>query len=138
MKTTGKLLIVLFIVVCGFLVVLFIRPNSNSFAQKVFSQPDESIKTWLLEQTPLGTSLENVRAYATNQHGWVIYDDNEGWSPDAPGSGGKGPPGPYFCGKLGRYSEKGSEFDTCVAVYWVFDSSNRLENILIWKTLEGL
>jgi hypothetical protein len=138
MKTIVKLFIVLFIFGCGVLIVLLIWSNSNSFARKVLSKPDESIKAWLLERTPLGTSMDNVRAYATNQQGWVIYDDNEGWSTDAPGSGGKGPSGPYFCGTLGRYSEKWFEFDTCVAVFWVFDSSNRLDNILIWKTAEGL
>jgi hypothetical protein len=137
MKTIFKIFLLLCILGCGVLIVVLIWSNSNSFARKVLSQPNDSVKAWLLERTPLGTSMDNVRSYAASQQGWVIFGDNEGWSPTVLNSFDKGPPGPYLRCELGHYTPGLFGYYTLVTVFWVFDSSNRLDNILIWKTEDG-
>ena len=85
-----------------------------------------SIRQWLEKTTPLGSSLADVRATAT-QRGW--YDAN------LQGSDGH-TTGTYIRGELGDYH--GFLSATSVTVFWEFDVSNRLSNIRIWKTTDSL
>ena len=87
---------------------------------------EASIRGWLEKSTPLGSSLAEVQSVAT-RHGW--YD------PQFQGSDGH-TTGTYIRGELGDY--QGLPFRTSVTVFWEFDSSNRLTDIRIWKTTDGL
>lgn len=90
-------------------------------------RPDASIRAWLLKRTPLGVSSEEVRGVA-ERHGWSCSDMQQG-------SDGR-TSGPYLRGELGEYWSV--PFYTSVTVFWSFDSSNRLTDLRIWKTTDGL
>jgi hypothetical protein len=89
-------------------------------------RPEASIQQWVEKATPLGSSLTDVRAIAT-QRGW--YNAN------IQGSDGH-TTGTYIRGELGDYWS--IPFVTQVTVFWEFDASNRLVKIRIWKTTNGL
>jgi len=86
---------------------------------------DDGVQKWLEKITPLGSSLTEVRATAVKR-GW--YDAN------MQGSDGR-TTGTYIRGELGEY--RGFPFVTSVTAFWDFDTSNRLSNIRIWKTVDG-
>jgi hypothetical protein len=88
-------------------------------------QSEAGVRDWMLKQTPLGTTSQEVRSIAEH-HGW--------FNPNLQGSDGH-TSGPYLRGELGRYWSV--PFYTYVTVFWEFDSSNRLANIRIWKTTDG-
>ena len=89
-------------------------------------RPEAGVSSWLAKRTPLGSSWERVRDVA-QQHGW--------YNPNLQGSDGR-TSGPYIRGELGRYWSV--PFYTYVTVFWEFDSSNRLANIRIWKTVDSI
>jgi hypothetical protein len=72
------------------------------------------------------SNLSDVQATATKR-GW--YD------PHFQGSDGR-TTGNYVRGELGDY--QGFPFRTSVTVFWEFDAGNRLADIRIWKTTDGL
>jgi len=88
-------------------------------------RPDAGVRAWLLNRMPLGSSSQEVRAYAEKQ-GWFNVNRQ--------GSDGH-TSGTYIRGELGRY--RSIRFYTYVTVFWEFDSSNRLAEIRIWKTTDG-
>jgi hypothetical protein len=91
---------------------------------------EAGVRRWVQKSTPLGSSLSDVEAIAT-QRGWFSYRG---------GAGGLSEPwrfaGTYVRGELGEY--QGLPFRTSVTVFWEFDASNRLADIRIWKTRDGL
>ena len=112
-----KLFIAFVVCVVGFVGCHALNPLRRS---------DLLVRRWLEKTTPLGSSLAEVQATAT-RHGW--YDAR------AQGSDGH-TTGTYIRGELGDY--QGLPFRTYVTVYWEFDTSNRLADIRIWKTTDGL
>ncbi len=87
---------------------------------------EASVRHWLEKTTPLGSSLSDVQAIA-RKRGW--YDARH------QGSDGR-TAGTYLRGELGDY--QGFPFRTSVIVFWEFNASNRLADIRIWKTTDGL
>jgi hypothetical protein len=110
-------------IVLGIIVLLGIFASNIALNPLRRSAP--SIRQWLEKTTPLGSTLAEVEATATKR-GW--YDSN------LQGSDGK-TKGTYLRGELGHYREI---FTTSVTVFWEFDSSDRLVNIRIWKTMDAI
>lgn len=82
---------------------------------------DAAVAAWVEARIPLGTSLAEARARAT-QRGW--------YRADAQGSDGR-TRGPYLRGELGRY---GWLTQTVVTVFWEFDAEGRLARTRLWRT----
>ena len=106
-------------VVC--VVALFAFLASNPLRRS-----ESGVRRWLEKTTPLGSSLSDVQATATRR-GWHGARNE--------GSDGK-TTGTFIRGELGDY--QGLPFRTSVTVFWEFDASNRLANIRVWKTTDGL
>ena len=106
--------------------ILLVVALAGCVTSNPLRRSETSIRQWLEKTTPLGSSLTDVRATAT-QHGW--YDAN------SQGSDGH-TTGTYIRGELGDYH--GFPFMTSVTVFWEFDAGNRLANIRIWKTTDGI
>jgi hypothetical protein len=70
--------------------------------------------------------LSEVQA-TTTQRGWY-FAQNQGGDGKTTGT--------FIRGKLGDY--QGLPLRTSVTVFWEFDASNRLTNIRVWKTRNGL
>lgn len=87
---------------------------------------DDAIREWLLTETPVGLTSEEVREIARGR-GWFdpFRQRSDGITS-----------GPYIRGELGGYWTVPVYIH--VSAIWVFDSSNRLSTIRIWKTVEGL
>jgi hypothetical protein len=85
---------------------------------------DEGVRAWVLRKTPVGLSSEEIRPVARKQ-GWTISDDYKE-------RGGRR----TIRGELGRYLSV--PFYTYVTVFWTFDDSNRVMDVRIWKTVDGL
>ena len=111
--------LVIAVVVC--VVALFAFLASNPLRRS-----ESSIQRWLQQATPLGSSLSEVQA-TTTQRGWYFAQNQ--------GSDGK-TTGTFIRGELGDY--QGLPFRTSVTVFWEFDASNRLADIRVWKTTDGL
>jgi hypothetical protein len=79
---------------------------------------------WLLEKVPLGSTSEQVRAFAKTR----------GWFDPLRQRGDGACYGPYIRGELGR-SWSGAVRIYVSAIWW-FDSSNRLAGVRIWKKTE--
>lgn len=111
--------LVITFIVCAVAFVAFL-------ASHPLRRSEVSIRRWLEKTTPLGSSLSDVQATAARR-GW--YDAR------AQGSDGN-TTGTYVRGELGDY--QGLPFRTYVTVFWEFDASNRLSDIRIVKTKDGL
>jgi hypothetical protein len=111
--------IVIAVVVCAVAFIVFLASNP-------LRRTEPSVRHWLEKTTPLGSSLADVQATATKR-GW--FDAR------LQGSDGR-TTGTYLRGELGDY--RGFPFRTSVTVFWEFDASNRLSDIRIWKTTDGL
>jgi hypothetical protein len=95
-------------------------------ASNPLRRPEPNVKRWLEKITPLGSTLSDVQATA-ERRGWYLRNRQ--------GSDGS-TTGTYIRGELGDY--QGLPFRTSVTVFWEFDPSNRLANIRIWKTTDGI
>ena len=107
-------------------IILLIAALVGCAAFNPLRRSEPSIRHWLEKTTPLGGTIDQIRAIAI-QHGW--YNAN------SQGSDGY-TTGTYIRGELGDY--QGIPFVTSVTVFWEFDANNRLSNIRIWKTTDGL
>ena len=105
------------VILCAWLVVVASNPLRRS---------EHSVSQWLQKQTPLGSSVDDVRVYAEKK-GWFAT-----W---AQGSDGR-TRGKFIRGELGSY--RTIVFATFVTVFWEFDSQSKLERIRIWKTVDGI
>jgi hypothetical protein len=85
---------------------------------------DAALRMWLLEKAPLGSTPEQVRAFAKTQ----------GWFDPFRQRGDGACYGPYIRGELGRYWSGAVRI--YVSAIWWFDSSNRLAGVRIWKKTE--
>jgi hypothetical protein len=89
-------------------------------------ESESDIQLWLQETTPLGTLYSEV-LQMIKVKGW--YDENlqgsDGNTPDI-----------YLRGYIGRYWS--IPFFTYVDVFWEFDHNNKLQNIRVWKTTDGI
>ena len=111
--------LIIAVVVCAVAFIVFLASNP-------LRRSESGVRHWLEKTTPLGSSLPDVQATATKR-GW--YDVR------LQGSDGK-TTGTYLRGELGDY--QGFPFRMSVTVFWEFDASNRLADIRIWKTTDGL
>jgi hypothetical protein len=102
----------------GVAAILLIAALARCITSPPLRRSEASIQQWLEKTTPLGSSLTDVRETA-KRHGWHPSSD-----------------GPSIRGELGDY--QGFPFVTSVTAFWEFDASNRLSNIRIWKTTDGL
>lgn len=119
----ARKLLICFITIA--LVALVIAVSSWLFTNPL-RRPDSQVRDWLLKQTPLGSTSQEVRAVA-ERHGW--FDANLQASDGHTF-------GPYLRGELGRYWS--APFYTYVTVFWEFDGNNRLAVVRIWKTTDAL
>jgi len=85
---------------------------------------DRAVRTWLLQEMPLGSSSEHVRNFAKER----------GWFDPFRQRGDGATYGPYIRGELGRYWSGAVRI--YVSAIWEFDSSNRLAHVRIWKKTE--
>jgi hypothetical protein len=85
-------------------------------------RPDEKVRAWLLQQTPIGSSSKEVLAYS-GEKGWR-GSENEDTSSELADS--------HISCQLGSYGFPWSR--TYVAACWEFDSNDRLTNIQISRT----
>lgn len=92
-------------------------------------RPDFGVRAWVLKKTPLGSSLAEVDSVVTTQ-GWFLYrsgaSDDGNWSFS----------GTYIRGELGTY--QGLPLQTSVTAFGEFDVNDKLKNVQIWKTRDGL
>jgi hypothetical protein len=107
------------VVICAVALIAFLASNP-------LRRSESSVRHWLEKTTPLGSSLADVQATATKR-GW--------YHARSQGSDGH-TTGAYLRGELGDY--QGFPFRTSVTVFWDFDASNRLADIRVWKTTDGL
>jgi hypothetical protein len=114
---TRKLVIAFGVCALGLLVL---------FASSPLRRSESSIRRWMQKSTPLGSTLSEVQTTAT-QRGWYFARNQ--------GSDGK-TTDTFIRGELGDY--QGLPFRTSVTVFWEFDASNRLADIRVWKTRDGL
>ncbi len=84
------------------------------------------LQLWLQNKTPIGMTFSEV-LHEISTKGW--------FNPKLQGSDGKTPK-IYLRGELGRYWSV--PFFTYVTVFWEFGQDNRLNNIRVWKTVDGL
>ena len=92
-------------------------------------RPDFGVRAWVLKKTPLGSSLADVESVVTRR-GWFVYRAGTGYDGHWSFSGTR------IRGELGTY--QGLPLQTSVTAFWQFDASDRLTNVLIWKTRDGL
>jgi hypothetical protein len=111
--------LVIAVLVCAVAFIVFLASNP-------LRRSEPSVRHWLEKTTPLGSSSSDVQA-AAMKRGW--YDAGLQWSDGLT-------TGTYLRGELGDY--QGFPFRTSVTVFWEFDASNRLADIRIWKTADGL
>ena len=90
-------------------------------ASNPLRRSDALVRAWLLEELPLGSSSERVRAVAKAR----------GWFDPFRQRGDGACYGPYIRGELGRYRTGGTH--VYVSAIWEFDSSNRLTHVRIRK-----
>lgn len=112
------------------LVVLIVFGGVLTFyASNPLRRTDAGVERWLEKMTPIGSSLSDVHAVVA-QRGW--------FSDQRPGghAGYWRFPSTYVRVDLGEY--QGLPFRTSVTAFWEFDASNRLTNIRIWRTRDGL
>jgi hypothetical protein len=112
--------------IVGIIVGLALTAMLIAVVTNPLRKPETSIKLWLQEKTPLGTSLTNVQRTI----------DSEGWyNPKHQGSDGYAPE-IYLRGELGGYW--GFPFYVSVTVFWEFDKDRILRNVRILKTVDGV
>jgi hypothetical protein len=92
-----------------------------------------NIRTLLLQQTPLGTSSTDVRAFA-DKHGWLVR--NYVWSTGFLKLESGKPD--QVIGVTSIEGNLGDFLDMNVTAYWEFDGRNRLIDIRVWKTYDAL
>jgi hypothetical protein len=112
------ILVVGFIALVGFVTV---RIASNPLRQS-----DAELRGWLLAQTPLGSSSNEVRSFL-ERHGW--YNDAYRTTLPRPARA------PFIAGALGGY--QGLPWHVSVSAFWELDSSNRLAGIKIQRTMDS-
>jgi|SRR6478735_9763301 len=114
-------LIILIVGVIALVGVIMVRVTSNPLRQR-----DAQLRAWLLTQTPLGSSSNEVRA-VLDRRGW--YTDGYRTTQPRPASD------PFISGALGGY--QGLPWYVSVSAFWEFDSSNRLAGIQIQRIMDS-
>jgi len=89
-------------------------------------QSDAKLRAWLLAQTPLGSSSNEVRS-VLEQRGWCT----DGYRTTSPRPAAD----PFMAGALGGY--QGFPWHVSVAAFWEFDPSNRLAGIRIQRIIDS-
>ena len=118
MRWLPRLLVV---AVVALVSVITVRVASNPLRQS-----DTELRTWLLTQTPLGSSSNQVRS-VLEQRGW--YTDGYRTTQPRPASD------PFIAGELGGY--QGLPWYVFVSAFWELDSSNRLAGIRIRRIMDS-
>jgi hypothetical protein len=111
--------LVIAVIVCGVALLAFLASNP-------LRRSESSIRRWVQKTTPFGSNLSEVQAKIT-ERGWY-FAQNQGGDGKTSGT--------FIRGELGDY--QGLPFRTSVTVFWEFDASNRLADIRVWKTRDGL
>ena len=97
---------------------------------------ESSIRASLLKQTPLGSSLSDVRAFVAKKR-WLDQSytgTNYGFYKQEPGEPAHTIGVSSICGHLGHYY---LPFRTDVTAFWGFDGDGRLLDVWVWKTTDA-
>jgi hypothetical protein len=96
---------------------------------------ETSIRASLLKQTPIGSSLSDVRAFVAKR-GWLdrSYVGTNGFLKQEVGSPIQVVGVSSICGQLGHYW---LPFRTDVTAFWGFDANGRLIDVWVWKTTDA-
>ena len=147
LRTGGSALRKLVIVLVWGVVALGCAPTVCSMGRPIAvptsllrRKSEDAIRKQLLRETPIGTSIDQVRLYA-DMRGWrdPNHDENRGflkqdhWPDGRPRNTDIGEKS--VRGDLGDY---GLIFRTNVAVYWGFNADGKLIEIWVWKTTDAL
>jgi hypothetical protein len=113
---------------------------SGWFGQMPLRRSESSIRASLLKQTPLGSTLDEVRAFIERK-GWLEtnYIGSTGFHKQE-GKGDSIVGVTSIRGELGHYRElpKPWPFETDVTAFWGFDKDGRLIDVWVWKTMDSL
>ena len=83
-------------------------------------QSDAAVRAWVLTRTPVGSNLADVRTTLI-QNGWL-------------GTEGRNPPVLY--GHFGEYIDfRSFPFQTNVGAEWRFDRKNRLQIVIVHRSI---
>jgi hypothetical protein len=118
MKSVIIIIAALLIVVSGVAAKVLLNPLRRS---------EDGIQRWLLEQTPLGSSREQVLVLVARR-GWKMHPEYRGRFIN------KSVPVGGFGAELGTYI---GWRDTKVDAYWKFSDANRLSEVYVNKWKEG-
>ncbi len=97
---------------------------------------ESKIRASLLKQTPLGSSLSEVRALVAKR-GWLDQSytgTNSGYYRQEPGERAYTVGVASICGQLGHYYHP---FRTDVTAFWGFNADERLIDVWVWKTTDA-
>ena len=97
---------------------------------------ESSIRAYLLRQTPLGSSIQEVRAFL-ERRGWLdrSYSGDTGYYFQPVGQPARTVGVSSLTGDLGQY---GFPLRVSVTAFWGFDANDRLIDIWVWKTTDAL
>jgi hypothetical protein len=117
------------------LVLLAVASTSDA-AGFSLRRSEATIRARLLEEVPLGSSMNQVEQQIA-KHGWVLdYVDRNGGFDDQREKTSKVTGAKSIRASLGDY--RGLPFMVNVTVYWGFDVSGSLIDIWVWKTEDSL
>ena len=115
------LLIIIVVALIAVVAAVTLRVASNPLRQS-----DANLRAWLLAQTPLGSSSNQVRS-VLEQQGW--HTDGFRTTQPRPATD------PFIAGELGGY--QGLPWYVFVSAFWEFDASNRLAGIRIRRIMDS-
>ena len=109
--------------------------GTGCMKNKLLKLDAESIRHELLQQTPIGTSLNDVEKNLKSKGLSPRVSLNTGFSKREKGST-KVVGSQFIRASLGEYRSS-LFFITSVSVYWGFDENGKLIEIWVWKTQDG-
>ena len=130
-KSTAVLVLAALVVAAGVAFLAWLV-----YSSLILLRPADGIRMLLLEETPIGTPIEDVRK-SIAAHGWVTdpaHQENLGFHKD---EGASRVIGSYSIhASLG--SHRGIPFRVFVSAYWGFDKDGKLTDIRVRKDADAL
>lgn len=112
-------------------------------AKNPLRKPESDIKFWILKEVPLGSSVDQVKAFIKSQ-GWKLDSEWHG-NPGTVSSETAYPSAKNFPGVLGGYfigadlgEYQGIPWQISVDAYWGFDSEKKLIDLRVRKMSRAL
>jgi hypothetical protein len=116
--------------------ILFAVASTSDAAGFSLRRSEATIRARLLEEVPLGSSMNQVEQQIA-RHGWVLdHIDRNGGFDDQREKPSKVTGAKSIRASLGDY--RGLPFMVNVTVFWGFDVSGSLIDIWVWKTEDSL